>query len=478
VNAVRESTRTVHWLIRAVVIVAAACSLGYALVEGHEPGLLTLPVLLQAVLVVVALEVARALDTGLRIDALTLFTAWEAMRGCVAPVLIQFVGNGTSFYYRLGTYADTRFVLFLAILFFAVVVATRVVAGLVRRRTPVAARPLTPSRIPPWMLIALGGIGMVIRFPTPVSVQEFLSGSIAGLQGTGAVSSSGIVLVGMLLRPLLFVGLVVLLRNRRRAGRRWLWLVVPILVSIVFGLASYGLNRATVAYAVIGVALVFLERARRAIRLVPTATVLGLLGTFFVGVGTLRSTLWVSRTGLAAPEVGFIPILQSVIPYFGTPMQLAASLPPVRVSDPFGLGSFLLSLLSPIPGAPSEARTGSSTALYNNVVYHSFVGKDQLLPTWFEGYLCFGVIGVVLAGIAVALLQVLSDAMRRRLSTVLGAYAGALFVLWIAQAGVTSFGVVEQNLIYFILTPLALAGAARLWPSRPLPLLRTERPSS
>ncbi|MGU3410279.1 hypothetical protein ACLBWP_09245 [Microbacterium sp. M1A1_1b] len=466
------SRRVIHWAIRAVALSAVLASLVIAATTGGDAGVLTLPVLVEAVLVVVALEVARASREELRVDALTLFTAWETMRGCVTPVIIQYLGNGHAFYYRLGTYADTELVLWLAVLFFVVVIATRLSASIVgsaaRGSDQVALRVsgLGASRISSWVLIGLGAVGLVIRFPSPGAVAGFLSGAIEQLQGTGEGASSGIPLIGMVLRPMLFVGLVLLARDRRRAGRSVLPVVPFLVVAVVFGLASYGLNRATVAYAIIGMVFVFAERAAGALRGRHLAGLLGLLTAFFVLVGTLRSSLWVTRTGLDAPTLQLVPVLQSVIPYFGTPMQLAAAIPPVRVSDPFGMTSFVLSVLSPIPGAPDAARTASSTALYNNIVYHSFVGKDQLLPTWFEGFLCFGVIGVIGSGVVVGLLLAVSDLWRRRTSTVLGSYAAALFVLWIAQASVTSFNVIEQNLIYFIVPPFVLSAGAALWPGR------------
>jgi hypothetical protein len=454
------SRAAVHHLVRAAAVVPVVLGLGF-LVFGHgDERAFTVPVAVHAVLVVIALEVSRALALPVRVDGLTLLAAWETARGCVTPVIIQFVGNGSAFHYRLGTVEDARTVLFLGSGFFASVITSRLVAGLVRRRAAGLAgprvAPLRAARIPTWALIVAGSVGMVIRFPTPSAVTGFLSGAIEQLQGNDQIESSGVVLVGMVLRPLLFIGLVLVLRRQRARGRPWLWVLLPLGLVLVFGLASYGLNRATVAYAVFAMVFVFLDRSGRRLRVLPMVAAVGALGAFFVGVGTLRATLWVSRTGLDAPSIGLTPALQSVIPYFGTPMQLAAALPWIRASNPFGPRTFGLSLLSPVPGAPDVARTHSSTAVYNNVVYHSFIGKDQLLPTWFEGYLCFGTLGVVLAGVVAALLLTASDVLRLRTTTVSSAYGSALLVLWCAQVGVTSFGVIEQNVIYFILVPTLL----------------------
>jgi hypothetical protein len=465
------SRRTVRWLVRAVAVTATLASIVHTAVIGSDAGVLTLPVIAEAVLVVLALEVSRTSREPLRIDALTLFTAWEAMRGCATPAVIQWIGNGDGFLYRLGTHADTALVLWLAVAFFLVVVMTRTALLLVTERTARGERSLavpriTASRISPWALVGIGSIGMVIRFPSPSAVAGFLSGAVDQLQGTDQVTSSGITLLGMLLRPLLFVGLVLVARERRRRGRPVWPVVPPLVVSIVFGLASYGLNRATVAYAVIGMVLVFSERSARPLRARHLSAAVGLLGSFFVLVGTLRASLWVSRSGLDAPPLELVAVVQSAIPYFGTPMQLAAALPAVRVSDPFSPMTFLLSVVSSVPGAPEIARTASSTAVYNHIVYHSFLGKDQLLPFWYEGFLCFGLAGVVGAGVLVGVLQAVSDRWRSSTSTVLGSYAAALFVLWIAQASVTSIGVIEQNFLYFVLTPLGLAVGAALWPGR------------
>ncbi|WP_065962754.1 hypothetical protein [Curtobacterium sp. UCD-KPL2560] len=479
-TAVALSRRTVHWLIRSVALVAVAASVVFAACVGGDAGVLTLPVLAETVLVVAALEASRASRGPLRLDALTLFTAWEAMRGCAVPAAIQYLGNGDDFFYRLGTFSDTVAVLWIAVLFFLVVIVSRVAFALLgdhggQRSGPTAVPPVTPSRVAPWALVGLGVVGMVIRFPSPAAVTGFLSGAVDQLQGTADVTVGGLTLVGMVLRPMLFVGLVLVARERRARGCSVLPVVPGLLIAVVFGLASYGLNRATVAYAVIGMVLVFSERARGPVRAWPAAAAVGLLGSFFVLVGAVRATLWLDRSGLERPRLDPVAIVHSAIPYFGTPMQLAAALPSVRVSDPFGLTSFVLSVISPVPGAPDAARTASSTALYNHIVYHSFVGKDQLLPFWYEGFLCFGIAGVLAAGVLVGGLQALSDRWRASASTVLGSYAAALFVLWIAQASVTSINVIEQNVIYFVLPPLALSAAAVFWPSRGLPLPRPPR---
>ena len=458
--AVDDSRSAVHHLVRAAAIVPVVFAVVFAVWGHSELAALTVPVAVHAVLVVFSLEASRLLALPVRLDGLTLFTAWEAARGCVAPVLIQYVGNGSAFHYRLGSVDDTRTVLFLGSGFFASAIAARLVCGLVLPRGPGGGRRqvacLRPSVIPTWALVLVGCVGMVIRFPSPAAVAGFLSGAIEQLQGNDQIGSGGLLLLGMVLRPLLFIGLVLELRRRRAAGRPWLWLLLPLGLVLVFGLASYGLNRATVAYAVFAAAFVFLDRSRRRLRIAPMIAAVSALGMFFVGVGTLRATLWVSRTALDAPTIGIVPALQSVIPYFGTPMQLAVALPWIRASNPFGIETFGLSLLSPVPGAPDVARTASSTAVYNHVVYHSFLGKDQLLPTWFEGYLCFGVIGVIGAGVAAAVLLCVSDVLRIRTNTMLSAYGSALLMLWTAQAGVTSFGVIEQNIIYFVLVPLLL----------------------
>jgi hypothetical protein len=293
-------------------------------------------------------------------------------------------------------------------------------------------------------------------------VTGFLAGDVDALQGNDEIGASGLLLASLLLRPLLVVGLVTVAWRRRRSAQRY-WHLLPLLaLAVVFALASYGLNRGTVAFCVLSFALLFVERSRHALRVLPVVTAV----VVFVGIGTLRATLWTQRTGLDPAPLDLASTARSVLGYAASPLQLSAALPTVEAASPFGLRTFALSLLSPIPGAPSIARTGSGTAIYNNVIYHSFVGKDQLLPSWFEGWISFGLLGVVAVAVALAALFALSDALRRRSRTVLATYGTTLFALWLSQAGVTSIGVIEQNTVNFVLTPLVIAAVAHLWPHR------------
>lgn len=478
-DAVAASRRALAWLLSSVAVICIALAALAPITVGGERALLALPTMIHGGLVLATVVVMLAMRTGLRVDALTLFVAWELLRGCVAPVVLMTVGPAeTGFFYRLGTWSDARDVLLVGDLFFVVVVCVRVVLAAVEqhlrdhrhgartvRPLPSQAR-LVAGRLPSWPLIALGLIGLAIRFPTIGAVTGFLAGDVDSLQRNDQIGASGLLLASLLLRPLLVVGLVMVVWRRRRSAQRY-WHFFPFLaLAVVFALASYGLNRGTVAFCVLSFALLFVERSRHALRVLPVVTVVVVLGGFFVGIGALRATLWTQRTGLDAAPLDLASTARSVLGYAASPLQLAAALPTVEAASPFGLRTFALSLLSPIPGAPSVARTGSGTAVYNNVVYHSFVGKDQLLPSWFEGWISFGLLGVVAVAVVLAALLALSDALRRRCRTVLATYGTTLFALWLSQAGVTSIGVIEQNTLNFVLTPLVIAAAANLWPHR------------
>lgn len=493
------SRRVVAILLTAAVSVAVLFAMAAPVVLGGDDALFTLPVLVHGALLCVAIACTRSLRTGLRVDSFALFLAWETLRGCIAPVILMYVGAGSRFYYRLGTPSDSRSVLFLGSVFFVVVVATRVaLAAGIRRRADrpggadgrLSARfdsapslpvnmPLTVGRVTAWPLITLGSVGLVLRFPTPSAIAMFFSGSIEGLQGNGQYSDGPLLLAANFLRPLLVLGLVMLIRSRRERGRRW-WPLLPVTaVAALLALASYGLNRGTVAYCIIAITLVYFEKSDLRLRLRGALTTVSVLGLFFTLIGQLRSTIWRPRTGLDSTGLDLVSVLQSVLPYSATPDQLSAALPAVRQADPFGWRSFTMSLLSPIPGAPEAARTQSGTAVFNNVIYHSFIGKDQLLPSWFEGWISFGTIGLIAVGIAVGVLLAAADAMRHRAQSEIGAYASTIFALWIPQASVNAIGVVEQNVIYFVLTPLAVTTFARLWPDRHAgfgPLRHTEAP--
>lgn len=482
-DVVRSSRATVHWLLRGVVVIAATLSLAQACLVGGPAGPFVLPVLLQSVVVLVGIEVSRASRTGLRVDALTLFLGWESLRGCVAPVIIQWFGSGGNFFWRPGTYADATVVLYLGLAFAATVVVTRATAGALaaaagdrtRRATGAAVRsplvtvpPLVDGPLTPAVFIALGLVGLVLRFPDVASVTSFLAGDIDGLQRNDVVPKGPITFLSEVARPLLFIGLAMLMRKRHRAGSSTWWLVLPVLGSVVFALGSYGLRRAVMAFAVIALVFVLLDRSSRRIRLVPSVAAVAVLGAFFFGAGTLRSTLWLERTGLEAPEVGIVPALQSVLVYAASPMQLSGAMPWAAETGAFTPWTFVLSLLGPVPGIPDEWRLQSGVALFNHAVYHSFVGRDQLVPTWFEGYLSFGVPGVFGVGLVFGLLMLLSDRMRTRLQSFPAAYAAATVALWVSQPSAVGTYSILQNLLCYALPPLFLVAVGSVLPARAL----------
>jgi len=471
VDPVDASRRTLSWIVAGISTVGVILAAIAPAAVGGDRALLALPTIFQSALILLSTAIMLALRTGLRVDALMLFTMWETLRGSVAPVILMYVGPATSgFYYRLGTWADARSVLFLGNLFFVIVVVVRVVLATVGRNrrknrgdtSSAAFGRLSPGGIPSSILILLGLIGLALRFPSLSAVSGFLAGDVDALQTNDVIGVSGLLLASLYLRPLLVVGLVMVIWQRRREKRR-IWPIVPVLlVSALFALASYGLNRGTVAYAVLALVLVFFERSTRIIRLSSSLGGIALLGWFFVVVGALRSSLWASRSGLDSAPLDVPSVLRSVLSYAGSPLQLSAIIPTVEQSSPFGIRSFALSLLSPLPGAPDVSRTQSGMALYNNIAYHSFVGKDQLLPTWYEGWLSFGWIGVVMIAVLTGIGFGVADDLRRTLRTPLGLYGATILTIWITQAGVTGTSVIEQNILNFAIPPLVLAAIGQI----------------
>lgn len=476
---VLDSQRPLLVILAVGALVTSLLTSVFAITEGGDRGLFAVPVIVQSTLVLVAVPTIRLMRTGLRLDGMSMFLAWEFFRGCVTPVILQYIGSGERFWYRLGTVEDAAFVLYLGNLFFVVVLVTRALVALIGARlgqraahTALAVPPmrlpvaLRQGRIPIRVFIGLGLVGMLLRFPTVGSVTGFLSGRIEDLQGNTVFDEGLLAYLANVLRPLFFVGLALALVRRRREGRRWVWLLAPIGIAIGFGLASYGLNRAVPAYVLLALAFAFIERSHRIVSFRAVSVTLGGLGAIFVLVGTLRQTLWVSRTGLGDPPLGVVPELQSLLAYGASPMQLAAALPSSRASNPFTVFAFMQQFLSPIPGLANPARFQNSSAVFNYVIYDRYSGRDQLLPAWFGSYLTFGVVGVVVTGVAVAMLLALTDILRRRLSSVIGAYGAAYLAIWVAQFGVTGVSVVEQNFVNFVLTPLVMATAAVLWRQR------------
>ena len=473
-STVLASQRALHRVVLGATLVLVVLSCARAVVVGGSADVFVWSVALHAVLVTAAAAVSRAVRPGLRVDTLSLCLAWECFRGCGVPVILQYVGSGDRFWYRLGTTEDAFRVLLLGNASFAVLIGARAIAGAVdvavrRRRSraehPSPVTPLVVS-VAPTTLIVLGLVGLLLRFPTVDAVTGFLSGRIEDLQGNPLFGEGPLAYLSIALRPLLPMGVGLLVLGRRRAGRPWAWMLVPLAASLVFALGSYGLNRAAPAFALMVFGLVHLERSRRTTTVRSVVAVVAALGALFVGVGTLRQTLWIERTGLDVPQVGVVPVLQSLLAYGATPMQLAPVLPVHATSNPFTLHSWLQSFVSPVPGFADPARFENSTAIFNYVIYDEISGRDQLLPEWFHEWLVFGIPGLVVAAVVVGLLFGVADAARRRAQTLLGSYAATMASMWIAQLGVTSVSVVEQNLFNFVLAPALLGALHHLRPRR------------
>lgn len=467
-SAVDRSRRRFHLAVLVSTGAALTASLVHVPMRQEADGLAVL-VAVQSLVVLLAVLVSDAVRPGLRVDALSLFTVWESFRGCWIPVVLQYVGPGDNFWYRLGSYDDALAVLGLGSASFFVVVVARALAGLGtsswrrsrRRSGPPPVAPLELDAVPARTLILLGLVGLVLRFPSVGSVTRFLSGDVDGLHATGGLEGP-LALAAVVLRPLLVIGLVLVVLRRRAEGRPWLVLLLPLAGAVVFALGSYGLNRGTPVYAALATTLVLVERSRGVLRLRALTAVVGAVGVVFVVVGSFRQVLWLDRTGLDAPEWGVAPVLQSLLGYGASPLLLASALPAHRTSNPFTPDTWALSFVSPLPGL-GDARFANSSAVFNHVVYDRISAHDMLLPEWLHEYFVFGPLGLVVAGTVLGLLFALADVARRRTSTMLGAYAAATATLWVTQLGVTSVTVVEQNLVNFVAVPalLAVVSAAR-----------------
>ncbi len=464
--------RTVHRALLGAALPATVLSLAHAVLRGGPFGGFVLPVLVECLVLILGMALSRAMANGLRVDSLTLFLGWEALRGCVAPTIIQWFGSGSNFFWRPGSVGDATTVLWLGVLFAAFVVTTRGLCGVAGTRSrsssdrsassssrSLVPQPLVTGPVPASVLVVLGLVGTVMRFPSIDAVLDFVTGDFF----ERPLENGPLVFVSASLRPLLVVGVAMVLRDRYRAGSGWRRMIPPLAIAAVFALGSFGLNRAAILFACLAPALAATDRSRRALRIGPLALVLVAIGLFFFFVGTFRSTLALERTGLDAPEIGVVPALQSVLVYAASPMQLAGALPWAAATDAFGGASFINSLLSPLPSYPDAWREQSGVALYNHAVYHSYIGKDQLVPVWFESFLSFGWPGIVLVGVVAGMLISFADIGRLRARSFPAAFAAAIVAFWVTQAGCVGSYSIVQNFLYFAAPALVVLAVSRVF---------------
>jgi hypothetical protein len=431
---------------------------------GGPGAVLALPVVIECILIMVGVELSVRTRSSVPFDGIILVTLVELLRGAIVPVFLQFFGQDDPIYRQLGSYDDGVLVLLIANLFYFTFLLASAAWSV--RHLPNTIRS-TVERVHQshvsagaWLLIVVGSVGLVLRFPTVLSIATFLAGDYEALQTSSAGGAEGF--VASILRPLLPLGIALLIADRKRKERN---LVIPtlfLLASMFFALGSYGLNRSTIIFPVIAFAAAYAGVIGFHLRLRASITLGFALVIGFFAIGSLRGSLYADRLGQTGEAKGTVAeLVQTVLIYGQSPLQSAPTLAARINNSPWGLTSLLQSLLSPIPGVSDALRAGSGTTIYNKLLYQNSVSKDQILPSWLEAFLSVGVAGPIMLGVAAASALWWLDRRRARASNLLGSYGPALAVVWLAQLSVNSVSGVGQGLIYFAAAPIALGLAAK-----------------
>jgi len=434
---------------------------------------LTLPIVVQAVIGMIATRAIVARAGAVSVCA-GLIIGFEIFRGCAVPLLVQIFGQEQPKYRQLGTYSDAAEVLWIGVGFFASITAVFVVYALVadasrRQRVDTVAESKADVNIATGggvAMVGLGIVGLVMRFPDASAIGAFLSGDYDGLQTAPQGGLLGF--ASAVLRPLLPLGLALIMVRAHRESRRVPFLLWPLLAgAIVFALGSYGLNRAAV---LLPTAAFIVASARYlALRIRPMWVVVsaGAAAAMFIGLGGLRESLYAERIGDgAARRTSFVEsIVQTVILYGQSPIQVAPAIAASREGI-WAPETLVNSLLSPIPGAPDDLRSHTGTVIYNQLLYQSSIPTDQIIPSWAEVYFSTGFLGLAAIGMFVGVLALSLDRAVHRSRILVRSYSLILAVLIIGQISISSISATLQNLVYFVAVPMLMALSVGLVPRR------------
>lgn len=433
-----------------------------ALIIGNPAGALTGPIAVQVALVAAAVEIRQRRASAVRVDGLLILTVIEAVRGVIVPTLVQLFGQRPAVLRELGTPSDGAVVLLIASLFFASFLAVTFALDRVRRKASappahVSDRTVTTAA---YIAVGLGVIGLVLRFAMPSELINFLT-----LSGAPSRVPGG--LLGLLasgLRPLLPLGLAVILFQRRREGIRVILpLSVVIVVTVYLALASYSLNRSAFIMPAVAFAIVCVTFGRARLTARAATLVAAALAVAFIAVGSLREAVKGMAPALADGDGPIATVVQTLLIYGQSPLQVAPVLAVAHPDRIWNLTTLWYSFLSPLPGAPTWVRDQSGASVYNAVLYSGkSETRDQIIPSWIEAYLSAGWLGPIILGIVLAALIHVLDRRNARATNLFSAYAYTITIVWLAQLSISSFAAVGQTLLFFCVPPLIIAATLGL----------------
>jgi hypothetical protein len=306
-----------------------------------------------------------------------------------------------------------------------------------------------------WCLVAIGLIGIVLRFPSLATVVNYFSGRGDVFDVSSASLPDA---AGTFLRPFASYGLIVLwcvrLSRRRRGQRLSIWVDLALILGALAVSATFNYNRAAVVVPVIALVATYSLHARR-LR-AATIAVMGLLvlvlalqfGNYRMDyVGTLGGSVTREQANLTSGQ----PSPGELVQLYGNGPQFWA----VIISDAdrrqFLLGKTIVgSVMLPVPILGKPFRSSSGPAEYNELVYGQSGVADQILAAGAELYWNFGVAGVAAGYLLIGWVVRRMDERSKVTSDPLETYTFCLMGIWIVLALINSISVLAQILVYFL----------------------------
>lgn len=326
-----------------------------------------------------------------------------------------------------------------------------------------------PQLVPlAWCFVAIGLIGIVLRFPSLTTVVDYFSGRGDVFDSSSASLADA---AGTFLRPFASYGLIALwcvrLAGRRRGRRLSAWGDVALLLGALAVSATFNYNRAAVVVPIIALVVTYsLHRRRLRAGAIAVIGLILLVLTLQFGnyraiyVGTLGGTVTREQANLTSGE----PSAGDLIQLYGNGPQFWAVTIVAADRGQFLLGRTIVgSVMLPVPVLGKPFRSSSGPAVYNELVYGQTGVEDQILAAGAELYWNFGVAGVAAGYLLLGWVVRRLDERSRVTSDPLETYTFCFLGAWFVLAMINSISVLMQILVYF------------LWPTYVTILLRRRR---
>jgi hypothetical protein len=320
-----------------------------------------------------------------------------------------------------------------------------------------------------WTFVAIGLLGVVLRFHSIGAVVAYFSGRGDIFDSSAASLADA---AGTFLRPFASYGLIALwcvrLVRRRQGERLSVWADVALIVGALAVFATYNYNRAAIVIPIIALLATYSLHVRQLrASVVAVATLIGAVLAFQFGSyrtdysGTLGGTVTREQANLGSEGASPADEVQ----LYGNGPQFWA----VTIADTdhrsFLLGKSIVgSIMLPVPILGKPFRSSSGTVEYNALVYGRAGVADQILAVGAELYWNFGMAGVVGGYLLLGWVVRRLDERSKKSSDALATYTYCYIGVWVAMSVINSLSVLAQILAYF------------LWPVYVMMLLRRRRP--